>query len=159
MKKTTPTIIGTIIGDVVGSRFEWKNIKTTEFEMMHENCMMTDDTILTIAVADAILQGKPYGDFIYQYGNSWPGFGYGGNFRKYLASPSPKPYGSYGNGSAIRSVLSDSPLMILKPCWTRPGSLPNARITIRKESRAPRPLPVLFFWRGPAAARLKSESF
>jgi ADP-ribosylglycohydrolase len=102
MKKTTPTIIGTIIGDVVGSRFEWKNIKTTEFEMMHENCMMTDDTILTIAVADAILQGKPYGDFIYQYGRDWPGFGYGGNFRKYLASPSPKPYGSYGNGSAMR---------------------------------------------------------
>ena len=98
MKKTTPTILG----DIVGSRFEWNNIKTTEFEMMHENCIMTDDTILTIAAADSILQSKPYGDFIYQCGNSWSGFGYDGNFRKYLASASPKPDGSYGNDSAMR---------------------------------------------------------
>jgi len=95
-------MLGAIAGDIIGSRFEWANIKSKDFELFSDDSRFTDDTILTIAVADAILQGGTYQDFINRYGNTYPGLDYGDRFYDWLRSRNPAPYGSCGNGSAMR---------------------------------------------------------
>jgi len=102
MISNSNTIIGAIIGDVLGSVYEWDNIKTTKFNLLHPDCDFTDDTVLTIAVADSILNGKDFSRTIWEYGRKYPGRGYGGNFSRWLQSDQRKPYGSFGNGSAMR---------------------------------------------------------
>jgi len=98
-------MIGAIIGDIVGSVYEWDNIKTKAFKLFKKECFFTDDSILTIAVADAIEKGGTKEDFIQSiktFGRKYPNAGYGSNFRKWLLSSQVKPYNSYGNGSAMR---------------------------------------------------------
>lgn len=95
-------MLGAIIGDIVGSRFEWNNTQSTDFELFDISSRFTDDTVLTIAVADALVSGKPYRETIYHWGNKYPRAGYGGQFRKWLKSDNPQPYNSWGNGSAMR---------------------------------------------------------
>lgn len=102
MKNTAKTIIGAIAGDVIGSIYEWHNNKTTDFPLYSVNCHFTDDTVLTIAVADCILNEKDFAKTIWEYGNAYPKSGYGGMFKKWLKSNNPQPYNSYGNGSAMR---------------------------------------------------------
>lgn len=103
MKKTQiPTILGAIAGDVIGSVYEHKNLKSTHFDLYNSSCIFTDDTILTIAVADTLLHQKDFAKTIWKYGNEYPDYGYGGNFRNWLESEDLLPYGSYGNGSAMR---------------------------------------------------------
>jgi ADP-ribosylglycohydrolase len=97
-----PTILGAIAGDIIGSVYEWHNIKTTAFDLYRPNCKFTDDSVLTLAVAEAILLNQDYTATIHRYGNAYPDRGYGGNFRKWLQSTNPQPYNSYGNGSAMR---------------------------------------------------------
>ena len=103
-------MIGAIIGDIVGSRFEWDNIKTKEFELFDLECSFTDDSVMTLAVAQAIL--KCGGDLdalereavacMRELGKRYPLAGYGGRFTMWLLSKNPKPYNSFGNGSAMR---------------------------------------------------------
>jgi len=103
-------MIGAIVGDIAGSRFERHNIKSKDFALFDNNCRPTDDSIMTLAVAKAILSCGP--DFsgladkavicMQELGRLYPRAGYGGNFRRWLNAPEPKPYGSYGNGSAMR---------------------------------------------------------
>jgi ADP-ribosylglycohydrolase len=95
-------MLGVIAGDVIGSRFEWAPIKTTDFPLFHPLCSFTDDTVLTVATASAILRGAPFGDTYLEFGRRYPRAGYGGNFHKWLAATEPQPYNSYGNGSAMR---------------------------------------------------------
>ena len=95
-------MIGAIAGDVVGSVYEFHPHKSVEFPLLGPRSKFTDDTVLTIATAHAILTGQPYGDAYLDFGRRYPGRGYGGNFRQWLHSPNPKPYGSLGNGSAMR---------------------------------------------------------
>lgn len=95
-------MIGAIAGDMVGSIREWHNIKTTEFELFEEKCRFTDDTVLTVAVADCLLNGKDYAETIMEYGNRYPHAGYGGSFKKWLTGEIKGPYNSWGNGSAMR---------------------------------------------------------
>lgn len=95
-------MIGAIIGDVVGSRFEFNNHRSTVFELFHPDCDFTDDTVMTVAVADAIMNGRPFGEVLHGYGRRYPDRGYGGRFLKWLQSEHPKPYDSFGNGSAMR---------------------------------------------------------
>ena len=95
-------MIGAIAGDIVGSVYEFHGIKTTKFELFTPDSTFTDDTVLTVAVADCILNGKEYSSTFRVYGRKYPYAGYGGMFRKWLASSSNKPYNSYGNGSAMR---------------------------------------------------------
>lgn len=103
-------MIGAIIGDIVGSRFEWNNIKSKDFEFLTYKCFPTDDSIMTLALAQAILVSKPdYSDLgknavecMQSVGRNYPDCGYGGGFRKWMFSDSPKPYNSYGNGAAMR---------------------------------------------------------
>ncbi len=93
---------GAIIGDIIGSVYERKNIKTTKFELFKGNSVFTDDTVLTIAVADAILTHKSYTETLQEYGKKYPNAGYGGNFYRWIFSDNPQPYNSWGNGSAMR---------------------------------------------------------
>ena len=95
-------MIGAIIGDIVGSRFEFHNHRSTEFDFFHADCNFTDDTVMTVAVADAILSDRPFGEVMYEYGHKHPKRGYGGRFYKWVLSRNPKPYNSFGNGSAMR---------------------------------------------------------
>lgn len=96
-------MIGAIIGDIVGSRFEFHNHRSTEFEFFHPDCDFTDDTVMTVAVADAIMNGLPFGKTLHEYGRKYPNRGYGGRFFHWLLEEDDfKPYDSFGNGSAMR---------------------------------------------------------
>ncbi len=98
-------MLGAIIGDIVGSVYEWHNIKTKEFPLFREDCFFTDDTVMTCAVAEAIMNGGSLDNFIDSmkiYGRMYPDAGYGGRFRVWLATDTREPYYSFGNGSAMR---------------------------------------------------------
>ena len=103
-------MLGAVIGDIVGSRFEWNNIRIKEFDFFHQTCTFTDDSVMTLAIASAILEAKgnsgKLGNFavleMRRLGNLYPGRGYGGMFNGWLHSDAPEPYNSFGNGSAMR---------------------------------------------------------
>ena len=98
-------MLGAIVGDIVGSVYEWHNIKTKDFPLFREDCFFTDDTVMTCAVAEAIMNGGQEDDFIdafKKYGRMYPNAGYGGRFYDWLFSDNRKPYNSFGNGSAMR---------------------------------------------------------
>jgi ADP-ribosylglycohydrolase len=95
-------VIGAIAGDIIGSVYEHRQIKTKVFPLFNARCDFTDDTVLTVAVADAILSGTPYVDSVRRIGRRYPGAGYGGSFIHWLHSDDPRPYNSWGNGSAMR---------------------------------------------------------
>ena len=95
-------MIGAIAGDIIGSVYELFQIKTKEFPLFQRQCTFTDDSVLTIAVADAILTGRPYLHAVHEFGRRYPRAGYGGSFIGWLHSENPKPYNSWGNGSAMR---------------------------------------------------------
>ncbi len=102
MKTTSKTIIGAIAGDVIGSFYERNNIKTTEFNLFGPIADFTDDTVLTMAVADCLLHQKDFSKTIWEYGRKYPGRGFGGRFKNWLKTENPEPYNSFGNGSAMR---------------------------------------------------------
>jgi ADP-ribosylglycohydrolase len=95
-------VIGALIGDIVGSVYEWHPIKTEVFPLFSQGSRFTDDTVLSVAVADAILNQLDYGQTIWEYGNKYPQAGYGSSFRSWLQKQGRLPYNSYGNGSAMR---------------------------------------------------------
>lgn len=103
-------MLGAIIGDIAGSRFEWNNIKTKVFELLHPDCRMTDDSLMTLAIAKAILESRKNGSdpgheavlWMQKLGRRFPDAGFGGRFSRWLTDSDPKPYGSYGNGAAMR---------------------------------------------------------
>ena len=103
-------MLGAIIGDIVGSRFEWHNNRNKDFEFLTHKCFFTDDSVMSLAIAKAILNCK--GDYanlsaqaiatMQSVGRPYTNCGYGGSFYNWMYSSSPKPYGSYGNGAAMR---------------------------------------------------------
>ena len=103
-------MLGAIVGDIAGSVYEWGNVKTTEFQLFSRACTFTDDSVMTIAVAHAMLDAfdgenlsqPKLVDIMQSYGRMYPNAGYGGRFYQWIANPHPKPYNSYGNGSAMR---------------------------------------------------------
>jgi ADP-ribosylglycohydrolase len=95
-------MIGAIAGDIMGSVYEWDNIKTTDFPLFSAENFFTDDTVLTVAVADCILHGHDYADKFREYTGDYPGRGYGGSFLEWASTPNSAPYNSWGNGSAMR---------------------------------------------------------
>ena len=102
-------MIGAIIGDIVGSRFEWDNIKTKNFDLFHPDCHFTDDTVMTLAIAKAILESHSYFELeknaikhMQEMGRRYPDLDYGSSFYTWLFSSKPHPYNSYGNGAAMR---------------------------------------------------------
>jgi len=127
-------MIGAIIGDIVGSRFEFNNHKSKEFELFTDECFVTDDSIMTLTVAKAIMetdkhlllekckrsQNEVYLDILREniifymqlIGRNYPHCGYGRNFGQWIFNNNPEPYGSYGNGAAMRispvGIISNS---------------------------------------------------
>src|SRR5918994_4710512 len=97
-------MLGVIAGDVIGSRFEWNPIKTIDFPLFHPLSSFTDDTVLTVATAWAILHGSPFQEAYLTFGRRYPRAGYGGSFQKWLSAEDPQPYNSWGNGSAMRTA-------------------------------------------------------
>lgn len=110
-------MLGAIVGDIVGSRFEFDNHRSKEFDLFGEGCFATDDSIMTLAVAKALMETRRtlgpeddfcrlLGDLTVQYmqdiGRNYPNCGYGGSFYHWVFSDDPKPYNSYGNGAAMR---------------------------------------------------------
>lgn len=97
-------MIGAIIGDIVGSVYEFNNTFEYDFPLFSENGSFTDDTICTIAIADAILKGNDYRQSLLDWCRRYPNpmGGYGCSFQKWILSKDPKPYNSFGNGSAMR---------------------------------------------------------
>ena len=113
-------MIGAIVGDIAGSRFEWHNRKSKQFTFLKGKeeggyaCQFTDDTVMTLAVADAITKWRAGGDASYgalsriaiasmqAFGRQFPHAGYGGSFRRWLRDDDPQPYNSWGNGAAMR---------------------------------------------------------
>jgi ADP-ribosylglycohydrolase len=102
MKTANTTIIGAIAGDVIGSVYEWDNVRSVDFPMLSHKCTFTDDTVLTVAVADALLNKKDFSRTIWNYARQYPHRGYGGRFAEWINYTDLKPYNSFGNGSAMR---------------------------------------------------------
>ncbi len=103
-------MIGAIIGDIAGSRFEFHNYRKKNFEIFSPMCFFTDDTVMTLAVAKAILNcngnysglGAEAVKAMQEVGRRYPHCGYGGYFKGWMFSDNPKPYNSFGNGAAMR---------------------------------------------------------
>ena len=108
-------MLGAILGDIIGSTYEHHNVKSKEFKLFTIWSRVTDDSVMTIAVAEAFLNAKADGrlddeaavkerlvDALHKWGNKYPKAGYGGTFRRWLASGDRRPYNSWGNGSAMR---------------------------------------------------------
>ena len=103
MKKSfTSFLLGAIAGDVIGSVYEFTEQKEYDFPLFRKASQVTDDSVLTIAVANAILKRRSYLDCIREYALAYPQMSYGSNFREWMHSGDPKPYNSFGNGSAMR---------------------------------------------------------
>ena len=104
-------MIGAIVGDVVGSRYEWEYFKSKDFDLFDPGkCSFTDDSVMTIAVAAALADWKKNGGNLsalatkrmQEFGRRFPYAGYGGRFDEWLNAETPQPYNSWGNGSAMR---------------------------------------------------------
>ncbi len=95
-------MIGAIAGDIIGSVYEAYDIKSTDFPLFSTNSTFTDDTVLTVALADSILHKKDFKKKLKEYYFLYPYVGYGGSFRLWALSDENQPYNSWGNGSAMR---------------------------------------------------------
>jgi ADP-ribosylglycohydrolase len=103
-------MLGAIIGDIVGSRFEFNNHRSKDFELFTKDCFVTDDSIMTLAVAKAVLAcnndweqlGEHATKYMQTIGRKYPDCGFGGMFKKWVFSENPEPYNSFGNGAAMR---------------------------------------------------------
>ncbi len=95
-------MFGAITGDIIGSIYEWNNIKTKDFPLFGDGCDFTDDTVCTVAVADWLTTDGDLSEILAGYALRYPGRGYGGMFRDWANQWERKPYNSWGNGSAMR---------------------------------------------------------
>lgn len=97
-------MLGAIIGDIIGSRWEFNPTNDYNFEWLSEENGFTDDTICTVAVSDALLMNRDFGEGIHNWCRRYPHpkGGYGGRFAQWVQNDNPQPYNSYGNGSAMR---------------------------------------------------------
>ena len=91
-------MIGAIAGDIIGSTREWAPVKTVDFQLIEPKSTFTDDSVLTVATADAILSQTGYTSTYKTYGRNYPGRGYGGHFNEWIHMESSEPYNSFGNG-------------------------------------------------------------
>ena len=95
-------MLGAITGDIVGSIYEFDNIKSVEFPLFGDGCRFTDDTVLTVALAESIMTGESYESLMKEYYRRYPEAGYGNRFNAWAADRLQGPYQSWGNGAAMR---------------------------------------------------------
>ncbi len=128
-------MLGAIVGDIVGSVYEWHNIKTKDFPLFRNDCFFTDDTVMTCAVAEAVMNCGQKDDFIdamKKYGRMYPDAGYGGRFGAWIDSDSREPYNSYGNGSAMR--VSPCAWVMDRAFYAKTGKFPSDGRTLARLS-------------------------
>ena len=137
-------MLGAIVGDIVGSRFEFNNTHRTDFELFAPECGFTDDTVCTVAVADALLRGVDFGPTLHSWCRRYPypTGGYGGRFRQWVASDDPQPYFSFGNGSGMR----------VSPCGWVDGPMDDVL------EADPDPGVPLAWWHGRYPSRRRAEA-
>lgn len=95
-------MLGAIAGDIIGSLYESRPIKTKRFPLFSPGCTFTDDTVCTVAIADSLLNGGGFDHSLRRYVRKYPSRGYGGLFRQWAMADDLPAYGSWGNGSAMR---------------------------------------------------------
>ncbi|MHA1584790.1 MAG: ADP-ribosylglycohydrolase family protein [Promethearchaeota archaeon] len=95
-------MLGAIFGDIVGQPFEIHPIKSKDFPLFNPNSHFTDDTILSVAIAKWILEAGDLASIVQKFARTYPNSGYGSNFIQWIYQTDPKPYNSWGNGSAMR---------------------------------------------------------
>jgi ADP-ribosylglycohydrolase len=95
-------MLGAIAGDIIGSVYEYDPIKSEEFILFGDGCRFTDDTVMTVAVAHAIMEGGDYAAAMKAFGRRYPDAGYGGSFIRWIFEDDVRPYNSWGNGAAMR---------------------------------------------------------
>lgn len=95
-------MLGALAGDIVGSRFEWANLKSKVFDLFTPQSRFTDDSVHTVALAQSLLSGVSYPQLLREYYQLYPDAGYGGRFRAWARAASTGPYHSFGNGAAMR---------------------------------------------------------
>ena len=153
---------GAILGDMIGAPYEFDmGNKSKEFPLFCEDSHFTDDSVMTIAVAEALLDNQFQDDItikdalvdtMRKWGKKYPAAGYGGRFWHWLMAENPEPYGSYGNGSAMR---------VSSAGWlfdTIEDTRAKSRTIIRKGLRVRRQQPVRFSLRGPVTARMRAKN-
>jgi len=139
-------MLGAVCGDIVGSIYEYRSIKTTAFPLFGEGCEFTDDSVLTIAVAEALMDGLDMVACFRAYVRRYPDAGYGGSFKRWAEDPDAGPYNSYGNGAAMRVSAagwvaeSEAEALDLAERTAAPTH------TTRKASRGPRRRPWRSGW-------------
>ncbi len=130
-------MIGAIAGDIIGSAFEWRNVKRTDFQLFSSASRFTDDTVLTVAVADCILNHREYAAAFKEYGRRFPNAGYGGFFWDWLRSDSLGPYNSFGNGSAMRVSPVGFAFDSIEEVLSEASGARRPRTITRRGSRGP----------------------
>lgn len=102
INKKPMCLLGALAGDIIGSVYEFSSQKKYDFPLFRKSSKITDDSVLTLAVADAIVNKHSYLECIREYALAYPDSGFGGYFREWMYSNDPRPYNSFGNGSAMR---------------------------------------------------------
>ena len=136
-------MIGAIIGDIVGSVYEWRRIKTKSFEFFNKNGFVTDDSVCTAAVADALLHDRSPAHALQDWCRRYPDASYGGSFGSWIWMDPPRPYDSFGNGAAMRvspaaylnrdadlSVALEASDLVTAVTHDHPEGLKGARATV-----------------------------
>jgi len=95
-------ILGAVTGDIIGSVYEWHNVKKLDFDLFCDKTKFTDDSVLTLATMDALTHNKSYTQAYQSFGKQYPNRGYGSRFHYWIHAVNPEPYDSWGNGSAMR---------------------------------------------------------
>lgn len=118
ISKAKSVLRGAICGDIIGSLYEWHRTKDYNFKLCTRFSRFTDDTVCSIAVADAITSDMDFIRSLQGWCQKYPKAGYGGKFRHWIVSENPMPYGSYGNGSAMRVSAVGALATSLDECLT-----------------------------------------
>lgn len=147
-------MIGAIIGDIVGSRFEWDNHRSKDFDFLTHQCFFTDDSVMSLAVCDALMHCKPdYSDLsnitiesMQRIGRPYPHCGYGGSFYRWMYSDNPQPYNSYGNGAAMRVGGCGYVANSVAEAQHFQEQLPRQPTITQKELRGRKLLPLQSIW-------------
>ena len=150
-------MIGVIAGDIIGSIHEHGLMKSIDFPLFDPLSRFTDDTVLTVATAYAILTGTPYEVAYRDFGRQYPHAGYGGSFYNWLLAADPRPYNSWGNGSAMRVApvgLAFGNVQDVLFEAERSAVVTHNHVEV---SKAPRPPRLRCSWRAPAPRRARSE--
>lgn len=149
-------MLGAIIGDYVGSIYEMNNIRSAEFPFFSDSCTFTDDSMMTVAIAEALLSDRDYAKSLRKWGNLYPDAGYGSRFLAWVKDPQAPAYNSLANGSAMRVSPVGWGLNPSKRLSPWPGTLPCPPTIIPRACWAHRWWQGAFSFCGKARARRMS---